>query len=511
MGAAQLNGRIIAARLPLLRNLLPPLAGGLVTLSLAPYDLWPAGILSCALYCALLCTCTARQALWRGWLYGLGMFGSGVSWVYVSIHVHGYAPVPLAVLLTGLFCAGLALLQALFAWCYVRWVRPLPGGMLLGFPVLWVLFEWLRSVLLTGFPWLYLGYAHLDTWIAGWAPIIGVFGLSFICAISGSCLFLAWRSRQPATVATYAVVLATLWAGGAVLRPIEWVAPASEQPLTVSLYQPNIPQERKWDRDYLPHILQQYQGAAKALYRYDLVLWPESAVPRYYQDLQAWFAPLAEGARASDATLITGVPFRGEHPGEYFNSIVALGEGSGVYHKQHLVPFGEYVPLQHWLRGLIAFFDLPMSNFSAGPPGQHALQAGAYRVAPFICYEVVYPDLVARAARDADLLITISNDSWFGRSIGPLQHLQMARMRALENGRYLLRGTNNGVSAIIDQRGRLLAHSEQFVESSLNGTAEVMLGRTPFGSFGVTPVIAGCGLILLVMALMHRALWREEG
>ncbi|WP_347136717.1 apolipoprotein N-acyltransferase [Parahaliea mediterranea] len=510
MAAPAATPRDGTARLTWLMPLLAPVAGGLVTLSLAPYNLWPAGILSCALYCALLCTCTPQQALWRGWLYGLGMFGSGVSWVYVSIHVYGYAPIPLAVLLTVLFCAGLALLQALFAWSYVRWVRPLPGGMLLGFPVLWVLFEWLRSWLLTGFPWLYLGYAHLDTWIAGWAPILGVYGLSFISAISGSCLFLAWRSRQPATAVTYTVILATLWAGGAVLRPIEWVAPASREPLTVSLYQPNIPLEKKWDRAWLPHILAQYEDASQALYQYDIVLWPESAVPRYFQDMQRWFTPLAERASDRESTLITGIPYRGDSGGEYFNSITALGQGSGVYHKQRLVPFGEYVPLEDWLRGLIAFFDLPMSHFSPGPADQGPLRAGAYRVAPYICYEVVYPNLVAGAARDADLLVTISNDSWFGDSIGPLQHLQMARMRALENGRYMLRGTNNGVSAIIDQRGRILARSEQFVETTLNGEAQVMLGHTPFGSFGVTPMIAGCFLALLVMGLMHRALWRED-
>lgn len=515
MTAATPPRRREAGRLARWLPLLAPVAGGLVTLSLAPFNFWPAGIASCALYCALLCTCSPRQALWRGWLYGLGLFGSGVSWVYVSIHVYGNAGPPLAAFLTALFCAGLALFHALFAWCYVRWVRPLPGGMLLGFPLLWVLFEWLRGWLLTGFPWLYLGYAHLDTWIAGWAPVVGVYGLSFICAISGSCLFLAWRSRQGAALVTYAVILATLWAGGAVLRPIQWVARASESPLSVALFQPNIPLEQKWDRAWLPHILETYEDNAVELYRNDIVLWPESAVPRYYQDMEHWFEPLARRAADNETALITGVPYRGEGEGEseggstYYNSIVALGQASGVYHKQRLVPFGEYVPLEQWLRGLIDFFDLPMSHFSPGPAGQGSLRAGAYRVAPFICYEVVYPGLVASAARDADLLVTISNDSWFGDSIGPLQHLEMARMRALENGRYMLRGTNNGVSAIIDQRGRILARSEQFVKTTLTGRAEVMLGHTPFGSFGVAPVIAGCFLALLLMALTHRALWRE--
>ncbi|MEP5566592.1 MAG: apolipoprotein N-acyltransferase, partial [Halioglobus sp.] len=240
---------------PLQVLILAPLAGALVTLSLAPFNIWPAGILSCALFAWLLSTCEPRQALWRGWLYGLGMFGTGVSWVYVSIHVHGYAPIPLAILLTSLFCGGLALFPAIFAWLYTRYVRPLPGGMLMGFPLLWVLFEWLRGWILTGFPWLILGYAHAETPIAGWAPILGVFGLSFICAISGSCAFLAWRSRQPIAIATYSVIIVTLWIGGGVLKPIQWVAKASEQPLSVAIYQPNVPQENKWDRKYYYPIL----------------------------------------------------------------------------------------------------------------------------------------------------------------------------------------------------------------------------------------------------------------
>lgn len=495
---------------PLQVMLIAPLAGALVTLSLAPFDIWPAGILSCALLAWLLSTCTPRQGFWRGWLYGLGLFGSGVSWVYVSIHVHGYAPVPLAATLTALFCAGLALFHGLFGYLYVRLVRPLPGGMLMGLPLLWVLLEWLRSWILTGFPWLLLGYAHIDTWIAGWAPVVGVFGLSFICVLTGSCLFLAWRSRQAVAIATYAVMVLTLWVGGAVLQPIQWVARASEDPLSIAIYQPNVPQEQKWDRNYYRPILRQLEGGTSALLGHDLLVWPEAAVPNYYQNARGFLDPIAARARISDTTLVTGIPYRAADGQSAHNSILALGAGSGVYHKQRLVPFGEYVPLERWLRGLIAFFDLPMSSFSSGPARQPPLQAGAFRVAPYICYEIVYPDLVASSARRADLLITISNDSWFGDSIGPLQHLQMARMRALENGRYLVRGTNNGVSAIIDHRGRIVEASEQFVEASLVGEAQTMLGRTPFGSFGSTPVIIGCGLGLGLMYLMYLAFWREE-
>jgi len=496
-------------RQTLLPLLVATLAGVLVTLSLAPFAVWPAGIASCAIFAWLLSTCSPGHAFLRGWLYGLGMFGSGVSWVYVSIHDYGYASVPLATALTCLFCAAMALYTALFGWCYAKLVRPLPGGMLLGFPLLWVIFEWLRGWLFTGFPWLYLGYAHLNTWIAGWAPIGGVFALSLSCALSGSCLFLALRSRQMVSIATYGVIVATLWVGGAVLRPIEWVVRASEEPLSVAIYQPNVPQAHKWEPRYYRGILEQLKSATLPLLGNDIVIWPEAAIPNYYQNAEGFLHGIAAQAAARDTTLITGIPYRAEDGRGYHNSIVALGNGEGVYHKQRLVPFGEYVPLESLLRGLIAFFDLPMSDFTPGPEKQSPLHAGAFRVAPFICYEIVYPELVAWGARRADLLVTISNDSWFGDSIGPLQHLQMAQMRALENGRYLIRATNNGVSAIIDQRGRVLAAADRFVTATLTGEVVPMLGKTPIGSFGCKPVVLGSAIGLFLMYLLYVGFWRD--
>ena len=484
-------------------------AGGLVTLSFAPFDLWPTAIVGCALLAYLTAGCTPRQALLRGWLFGLGLFGTGASWVYVSIHVYGNASPLLAASLTLLFCAGLALLHAAQAWIYVRFIRMLPGGMLLGFAALWVLFEWLRSWLLTGFPWLYLGYAHIDTWLAGWAPILGVYGLSFAVAFSASCLFLAWRSRQTATLVSYGGLLATLWGGGLLLKPIEWVAAASPLPLSVALYQPNIPLERKWDRRAYRAILDQYERSIRPMFAQDIIVWPESAIPRLYDSARGFLDPIARRANVTDTALVTGIPTR-DAAGRVYNSIVALGLGSGRYDKQRLVPFGEYVPLERWLRGLIDFFDLPMSSFSSGGADQGPLQAGNHRLAPLICYEIVYPDLAARSARRAEMLVTISNDSWFGRSIGPLQHLQMARMRALENGRYLLRGTNNGVTAIIDHRGTVVARSEQFVETTVVGDAEVMLGHTPFTSFGSRPILIALVVLLALMALLYRTLWRDD-
>ncbi len=489
------GGRILAVLLALF-------AGSLITLSLSPYNWWPAGILSCCLYVALLRHCSTRSAFFYGWLYGLGMFGTGVSWVYVSIHVHGNAGVLLAGFLTALFVAGLALLQGLFAWVYVRFFRDLMAGMLLGFPALWVLFEWLRSWLLTGFPWLYLGYSALDTWADGWAPVAGVFGLSLICAFSASCLYLAYMRRHTQAYLIYGTMVAALWLIGWQLQQAKWVAPASKQPLSVAMIQANIPQELKWQREYYQPTLNLYRDMTEPVLGKDLILWPESAIPSFYQRAGEFLDPMVEAAANKNSALITGIPWREDNSHMYYNSVVAMGAASGVYQKQRLVPFGEYVPMQSWLRGLIAFFDLPMSSFSAGSADQPPLRAHDFRLSPFICYEIVYPDLVREFTRETDLMITVSNDTWFGSSIGPIQHLQMARMRALENGRYLLRATNNGISAIIDERGHVVTQSEQFKRTTLQGDVNVMIGNTPFALIGSLPVIliSFSTLVLLLAA-----------
>ncbi len=479
--------------------LLALFSGSLITLSLAPYNIWSASIISCCLYLGLLRLCNTRDAILYGWLYGLGMFGTGASWVYVSIHDHGNASIPFAIFLTALFAALLALLQALFAWVYVRFFRDLMAGMLFGFPALWVLFEWLRSWLLTGFPWLFIGYSTLDTWAAGWAPVGGVFSLSFICAFSASCLYLAYMRRHSQAYLIYGTMIAALWLTGWQLQQARWVAPAHEKPLSVAMVQANIPQQLKWQRAYYQPSLELYRQMTEPLLGTSIVLWPESAIPNDYQTTQDFLQPLAAAAADKGTALITGIPWREGDSREYFNSVVAMGQGSGHYHKQRLVPFGEYVPLEGRLRGLIDFFNLPMSSFTAGEPEQRPLLAHDFRVAPFICYEIVYPELVRDSARNSDLMLTISNDTWFGSSIGPIQHLQMARMRALENGRYVIRATNNGISAIIDEQGHIQVQSEQFVRTTLHGTVEVLLGSTPYSRIGSTPMIVICFVTLLLL------------
>lgn len=476
-------------------------AAALTTLSFTPFDLWPLGLLSIALLYQGLGQVHGQQALVRGWFWGFGLFLSGVSWIYISIHVHGYASPPLAAFLTGGLVAGLALIPALTAWLWVRWLRPasVPWLASLGFAALWVGQEFFRSWFLTGFPWLYQGYAHTDTWLAGWAPLGGVWLLSFLTVFS-ACLLSEWQAwRRLSSALLASVLLVMIWGGGALLSQIEWTRPAGN-PLSVALIQADIEQSRKWDPAHIDHTLTTYRDMSYAQTA-DLIVWPETAIPVLSSRARPFVDAIAANLAKQGSTLITGIPVDEtdtEGQMRIYNGIMVAGAQSNQYLKHKLVPFGEYVPLEDLLRGLIAFFDLPMSNFSRGPLEQEPLEAAGYRLAPFICYEAVYPDFAARLAGRSHLLITISNDSWFGESIGPLQHLQMARMRALESGRWMIRATNNGVTALIDHQGRITEQIPQFQQRALQGYVQPRDGLTPWLRWGNRPLVVLMGIVLLV-------------
>ena len=480
--------------------LVPIISGALFVPGVAPMSAWPSTLLSIAALLYLMHRKSQQSAFFIGWLYGVGLFGAGVSWVYVSIQVHGQAPPLLAGTLTALFCLGLATLTGLQMALYRRCSRGRKTPSSLLFAATWVLFEWLRSWLFTGFPWLYAGYIALDTPAAGWAPVVGVYGLSFLIAgLSAAIGSLALNNastlrKKGAEASIWVIIILT----GMPLSAVSWTQDRSA-PLTVAIYQPNIPLEKKWDRRYFRAIQQQYTDNSRPYFKNtDLVLWPESALPTYKDRIEDYLSLISTEATETGTTLITGIPTRDAQGG--YNSIIALGLGAGEYRKQKLVPFGEYVPFEENLRGLIQFFDLPMSNFIPGPNVPPILSAGPLKVASFICYEIVYPDFVWQGARDAALLVTVSNDSWFGHSIGPLQHLQMARFRALETGRPLLRGTNNGVSAIIDHKGDLLVATPQFEEVVITGEVQPKTGLTPLMWLGSTPILAFFGLLIVAAA-----------
>ncbi len=478
------------------------LAGGLQTLTFSPFNWWWLGPVSIAVI-ALICLPLAPRLLFRaGWLVGVGLFGSGVSWVYVSISEYGNTSIPVSIILTTIFVTGLALFHGLAFWAWGKLASDSKARRLLLLPAIWVLGDWVRSWLLTGFPWLYLGTGQVDGPLAGYAPVVGVQGLTFWIVISGAVIAACYpllQSKRYKPVA--ALLLAGLipWITGPSLNNTQWTT-LGETPLTISAMQGNVPQQIKWDPDFLKDQIVTYLGLTEDDWNRDLILWPETAIP-IPQDQAGKVIDYIRTELGSGSTLITGIPWYGFSDEledfTYRNSIMAIGNGSGLYQKQKLVPFGEYVPLEQWLRGLIGFFNLPMSSFSRGPGNQPPLSVGDHRVMPFICYEVAYPDFVAFSARNTNLLITISNDGWFGHSLGPLQHLQIARMRALETGRFMLRGTNNGITAIIDHKGQITETIPQFTRDTLRGEVYPVSGNTPFMESGSWPALTLAAILIV--------------
>lgn len=488
--------------------LLAPLAGVFVPLTLAPYDIWPLGLLGVGLLALITLGRTGRQCLWLAFLFGMGMYGLGASWVFVSIHTFGNSPFALALLLTALFVAGLSLAFSLPFWVYGRWLSRLPYTLLLGFPAIWALDEWMRSWLLTGFPWLYLGYGHLQTPLAGWAPVLGVFGVGLSTALTACVAVLGLRDalsrRFSRQVQAGAVAVAIIWGGGFALKSHDWTT-LDEKPISIGMAQPSIPQERKWDPAFLPETFRIFRSLSRDLWQYDWVIWPEAAIPLMYHEAESSLVNLAEQADRTHSVFITGILYDELEQERYYNSIVALGQGSGISYKTRLVPFGEYVPLESLLRGMIEFFDLPTSIIHPGPSYENGLLAGEYTIAPSICYEVVYPDLVAERAVNSHVLLTVSNDAWFGRSIGPVQHFQMAQMRALETGRYMVRSTNNGLSGIIDPKGRIVVQGNRYTRESITGEVYAAYGNTPFLLWQSWPSVALCfAMIALLLTLSQR-------
>ena len=477
-------------------------AGAAQTLTFSPFNWWWLGPVSVFLI-LLCCLPMASSRLFRaGWFVGLGLFGSGASWVYVSISEHGNTSVPVAIILTVIFVAGLAIFHGVAFWAWGRLAKDSTIRRLMLFPAIWVLGDWVRGWLLTGFPWLYLGTAHVDGPLAGFAPLIGVHGLTFWITVTGCAVIACWwliRNLRYASAAIVVIVALLPWATGPALSNANWTS-LDKEPVTIAFMQGNIPQQIKWDPDFLRDQIVAYLELTEAHWNTDLILWPETAIP-IPQDQAGKIIDHIREELGENSTLITGIPWYGFSDRiedfTFHNSVMAIGNGGGLYHKQKLVPFGEYVPLQQWLRGLIGFFDLPMSSFSRGPSNQAPLNANGIKIMPFICYEVAYPDFVAFNARNSGLLLTVSNDGWFGDSIGPLQHLQIARMRALETGRYMLRGTNNGVTAIIDEKGQIAGTIPQFERAVLTGKVYTAEGNTPFMQTGSWPVLTLAAILIV--------------
>ena len=443
-----------------------------------------------------------RAAAALGFAFGLGFFLAGTSWIYVSLHTFGGMPAPLTVVATFVFCAVVACYPALAGWLAGR--LAMSGSraadavvLLVAMPACWTAAELGRGTLLSGFPWLGLGYSQIpETPLAGYAAVLGSYGVSLVAAICAGAIALfivRLAERGLHRIVLPVVVVVAIIASGAGLRGVAWTTPAGE-PVSVALLQGNIAQERKFSPEVLPLIFAQYrQMIERSSAR--LVILPETAFPVFmYQVDPGYLEAIAQHVRNREGDLLFGVAIADPVARAYFNSVVSTGTSPPqIYRKRHLVPFGEFLPFRPLFGWVLNVLNIPMADFTSGPDNPPPIAAAGQQLALSICYEDAFGSEMREQLPEATLLVNVSNDAWFGDSLAAEQHFQIAQMRSLESGRMMLRANNTGVTAIIDTDGRALSRLPGFVSATLTGTAQGRTGATPYvriGEWGVVLIVA---------------------
>ncbi|MET0355652.1 MAG: apolipoprotein N-acyltransferase [Cellvibrio sp.] len=479
------------------------LAGCLVPFSFAPFNIWPLAIFALAIFALLVKDQSLKNVLWRCWYFGVGMYGLGVSWIYVSISGFGGAPAPLAIFLVVIFVFFMAAFFSLPFYIFARWFSRHNLSLIVAFPATWLLSEWLRTWLLTGFPWLFLGYGDLTNWLSGWAPVVGVMGLSLISALTaGLIAHIIYRPEKSRSIIMGSSLVVIIWGAGFALQKVEWTQ-ISNTPTSIAIVQPNINQEDKWQVEFRTSTIDLLREKTEPLWGHKIIIWPEAAITQIYSEALPFLNEINRKASDSETGLITGIIYDDEKKEAYYNSVATFGKAIGIHHKRRLVPFGEYVPIEA-LRNLIEFFNLPTSIISLGPEEQHGLKVDDILIAPSVCYEVAFPDLIAKNAVDSQLLLSVSNLGWFGDSLGRHQFMQMAQMRALETQRYYAYSTNNGPSAIFDRQGMITAQTNAFEQTVLSSEVFTASGSTPFMKFGSLPLVLISLLSLILLRIFDK-------
>ena len=483
-------------------------AGGLILLAFAPWSWYPAAILALASVLPGWLNNTPKQTFKLGYLFGFTYSLGSSYWIYYSFHDYGQAPVFLAVLSAVLLAAILSLFFALVA-SLMSYYRRYHGMCiyLLIFPALWVAMEWGRSALFVGFPWNLLGQALVDSPWRGVLPIFGILGGSVLVAIcAGSVVyFFKLKGRSKIILASFLVVFLS---ATATLQTIEWTQ-ATTDSLKTSVIQANIPQKLKFDRPYFENLMNRYLSLSARQMNSDLILWPETAIPVYADMLDKQILSLREQFDKNNTVLVTGIFYRDKEQAKRYNSLMNINSNR-FYHKQRLVPFGEYIPMRTLFEVFSKWIIIPMSDLHSANMTP-ILNVSGYTAGVSICYEVAFADDVADSLPMADFLINVSNDSWFGDSSAPHQMLQMARVRAAENERFMVRATNTGISAIIDPRGRIIEYSELFEVGTISYDITMRTGLTPYAQWRNIPILIFITTSLLVAYFFNLYTNRTRG
>lgn len=439
-----------------------------------------------------------------GFSFALGWFGSGISWVHVSIDQFGGLPLWASLLLMLLLCAYLSLFSAFACYVAARFFNVNKSSNIVFtlwlLPACWLIAEYARGHFLTGFPWLSLGYTQLNGPLAYWAPLVGEVGITYLLlGISIALYYLCTCVYKKSLLVGLLSVCILTW----ILSLQTWVTPNGKS-INIALVQGNMAQETKWAPDQEWPTMLSYLDLTRVNYDADIIVWPESAIPAIESasHVQEYLDMANKSAHLNNSAIITGIINYDYTRGEYYNALIVLGDDDeevqaggyfynnpNRYYKNHLLPIGEFVPFQNWLRHIAPFFNLPMSSFSRGDYIQQNLLAKGIHILPLICFEIAFPEqLSANFTHDTDILLTVSNDAWFGDSHGPHQHLEIAQMRALEFGRPLIRATNTGITAIANHQGKITTIAPQFEQVVIKSDVKLVSGITPYAKWGQIPM-----------------------
>lgn len=479
------------------------LAGAAGVFAFAPFGWWPLQLLAFAfLFYQVGMDTRVRRSTLIGWAFGFGWSVAGMHWLYITMNRFGNIPGPMAVAAVLLLGAYMGLFSALATgtatWLRRRWSLPVKPFLLLVLPVAWGLTEWMRGWVLTGFPWVSAGYAHNNGPLAGYAPLVGVYGIGALAALCGACIaMLTQRSRWLG-----AGLLGAVLAAGFGLTYVQWTVPEGK-PITVRLMQGNVPQAKKFEAETVMRSLEMYRTMVMAAPA-DLIALPETAVPTLPQNLPPeYFASLRQYAASTGSHVLFGVPLS-DSPSTYANSVAGFDPSGKAYRfdKHHLVPFGEFVPAG--FRWFVDMMRIPLGDMTRGAEVQAPFAVKDQLVLPNVCYEDVFGEEIAlqlrSAPRPATILLNVSNLAWFGESVAIPQHLQMSQMRSLETGRPMLRSTNTGATVVIDGRGKVTDALPNYTHGTLAATVQGMGGMTPF-------IRMGNVLFLALAALALAAAW----
>jgi apolipoprotein N-acyltransferase len=493
-----------ASKKTFLMTALPFFSGVFSVLGFAPYYFYPAPFIAliALFYSWQLCE-TTKQAALAGFMYGLGLFGVGIYWIYISLHVYGNMPALMAATSTFLLAAFLALFPAAVGAISKRLANGQLHVLVLTAAIVWGLSDWVRSWIFTGFPWLTMGYSQLpQSPLAGFIPVIGIYGVSVITLFLAGLVYSLFKTSLHTACKRGALALLVLMLTmGELLKHVDWTQP-SDLPISVSLLQGNIDQTIKWAPEIAEHTLQQYlqmaeQSTAK------LIVLPETAMPMLSSHIPPTFITrLKTHALNHQGDVLVGMVEL--ENGEYFNSVLSFGSSAtATYRKSHLVPFGEFIPFKVIFGWIYRdWLNMPLSDLSRGSVHQQPMAVAGEKVAVNICYEDVFGEEIIRQLPAATLLVNVSNDAWYGDSYAADQHMQFSQARALETGRMMLRATNTGATAIIDQRGHVIARAPHFVATALDGEVQGYSGSTPYVIWGNWPFII-LSLLALIL-IMHR-------